>query len=121
MNGLVSQNNRFLTPYRLFQLFKYTVYLLLAWNVYLWFQEDLAAAAETMHGQLGWGNFVEAYTATIDTLMRPDPNLPSDYLVTFDVSEGPRHALVGLVHRLVDNGPVPGHQPILLLPDVDGS
>ena len=68
MNGLVSPDNRFLTPYRLFQLFKYTVYLLLAWNVYLWFQEDLAAAAETMRGQVGWGNFVEAYTATIDTL-----------------------------------------------------
>lgn len=29
-------------------------------------------------------------TATIDTLMRPDPNLPSDYLVTFNVREGPR-------------------------------
>ena len=68
MNGLVSPDNRFLTPYRLFQLFKYTVYLLLAWNVYLWFREDIAAAAEMFGGQVGWGNFVEAYSATIDTL-----------------------------------------------------
>jgi hypothetical protein len=62
------RGNRFLTPYRLFRAFKYTIYLLLAWNIYLWFQEDFAAAAETFGGQVGWGNFVEAYAATIDTL-----------------------------------------------------
>lgn len=68
MTAPEAQGNRFFTPYRLFQLFKYTIYLLLAWNIYLWFLEDLAAASEMFHGQIGWGNVVEAFSATIDTL-----------------------------------------------------
>lgn len=68
MTAPETQGNRFFTPYRLFQLFKYTIYLLLAWNIYLWFLEDFAAASEMFHGQIGWGNVVEAFSATIDTL-----------------------------------------------------
>lgn len=68
MKSLAPPRRQFVTKYRLFQLFKYTVYLLLAWNIWLWFQEDFAAAAEMFGGQVGWGNFVEAYSATIDTL-----------------------------------------------------
>ena len=67
MNALVSSKNRYLTPQRLFVLFKYTVYLLLSWNAYLWFQEDLAASAETFGDTVTWRNVVEAYSATFDT------------------------------------------------------
>lgn len=56
------------SPGRLFQLFKYMVYLLLAWNVCLWFQREFVAAAELYGVQVGWANVVEVYSATIDTL-----------------------------------------------------
>ena len=48
-------------------MFKYTIYCLLAWNIVLWFQEDLAASAETFGDTITWRNVVEAYSATIDT------------------------------------------------------
>jgi hypothetical protein len=67
MNAMLSNNNRILNPHRLFNLFKYTVYLLLAYNILLWFQEDLAASAETFGDTVTWRNVVEAYSATIDT------------------------------------------------------
>jgi hypothetical protein len=56
-----------MTPHRLFKLFKYTVYILLAYQILLWFQEDLAASAETFGDTVTWRNVVEAYSATIDT------------------------------------------------------
>lgn len=64
---MISNNKRMLNPERLFNLFKYTVYLLLAYNILLWFQEDLAASAETFGDTVTWRNVVEAYSATIDT------------------------------------------------------
>ena len=67
MNAMLSNNNRILNPQRLFNLFKYAVYLLLAYNILLWFQEDLAASAETFGDTVTWRNVVEAYSATIDT------------------------------------------------------
>ncbi|MDX1459519.1 MAG: hypothetical protein R3348_00490 [Xanthomonadales bacterium] len=51
-----------------FRAFKYTIYCLLAWNVFLFFREDLAASAQTFGDAITWTNFVEAYSATIDTL-----------------------------------------------------
>ncbi|WP_224784932.1 hypothetical protein [Marinihelvus fidelis] len=51
----------------LFRAFKYTIYLLLAINIVLFFQEDYLAARETFGSNIGWGNFVEAFSATIDT------------------------------------------------------
>jgi hypothetical protein len=67
MSAMISKNNRFLNPQRLFQFFKYLVYILLAYNILLWFQEDLAASAETFGDTVTWQNVVEAYSATIDT------------------------------------------------------
>lgn len=43
------------------------VYILLAWNAVQFFQEDLAASAETFGNTITWRNLVEAYSATIDT------------------------------------------------------
>ncbi len=52
----------------IFKAFKYTIYCLLAWNVFLFFQQDLAASAATFGDTVTWSNVVEAYSATIDTL-----------------------------------------------------
>jgi hypothetical protein len=68
MNAMISKDNRLLNPQRLFQFFKYLVYILLAYNILLWFQEDLAASAETFGDTVTWQNVVEAYSATIDTV-----------------------------------------------------
>jgi len=52
---------------RLFQLFKYTVYALLALNVYIfWSEEVLAAAVQFPEGVAATG-LIDAYAATIDT------------------------------------------------------
>ena len=67
MNEAISQHGKFIHPHRVFQLFKYTVYCLLAYNAFLFFQEDLAASAETFGDTITWRNVVEAYSATIDT------------------------------------------------------
>jgi hypothetical protein len=67
MSALISGQNRFLTPHRVFQVFKYTIYFLLALNIIFWFREDLAASAETFQGVIDWTNLVEAFSATVDT------------------------------------------------------
>lgn len=53
--------------HNLFRAFKYVIYCLLAWNAVLFFQEDLVASAETFGNSITWRNFVEAYSASIDT------------------------------------------------------
>jgi hypothetical protein len=68
VNALISRKNRYLTPKNLFAFFKYTVYLLLTWNLFFWFQEDLAASSVTFRGGVSWRNVVEAFSATIDTM-----------------------------------------------------
>ncbi|MGD8385277.1 MAG: hypothetical protein PVF89_07710, partial [Lysobacterales bacterium] len=50
----------------LFHFFKYLVYALLSYNAFLFFQGDLAASAQTYGDTVTWGNFIEAYAATID-------------------------------------------------------
>ena len=62
-----THRGKFLHPRVLFTAFKYTIYFLLAVDTVLFFQEDLAASAETFGGQIGWSNLVEAFTAAIDT------------------------------------------------------
>ena len=52
---------------RLYQAFKYTVYALLAFNVYLFFDEELAAAALQFPNGIALVDIIEAYSATIDT------------------------------------------------------
>jgi hypothetical protein len=67
MNTAIPKHSKLVTPHRLFKLFKYTVYILLAYNIFLWFQEDFLASAETFGDTVTWRNVVEAYSATIDT------------------------------------------------------
>ena len=67
MSALVSSQNRWLNPQNVFTVFKYTIYILLAYNIMLWFQEDLAASAETFGDTVTWRNVVQAYSATFDT------------------------------------------------------
>ncbi|WP_377483090.1 hypothetical protein [Microbulbifer taiwanensis] len=57
-------NNR----YTLFRVFKYTVYLLLAYNVYAFFLENHAAAGAVFADGLQLGKVIEAYNDSIDTL-----------------------------------------------------
>ncbi|MBT8086720.1 MAG: hypothetical protein KJO46_01740 [Gammaproteobacteria bacterium] len=51
----------------LFQIFKYTVYVLLAMNVYWFFDEEAAAAAVQFSDGVALTDLIEAYSATIDT------------------------------------------------------
>ncbi len=50
-----------------FQLFKYAVYLILAYNIYAFYQEEAAAAVLMNPHGVDWGGFINAYAATIDT------------------------------------------------------
>ena len=51
----------------LFQLFKYTVYVLLTINVYLFFVQEYAAAQLQFPDGIVAGQLIEAYAATIET------------------------------------------------------
>jgi hypothetical protein len=68
MTGTLSAQIKRPSADTIFRIFKYSVYCLLAWNVWMFFQEDLAASAETFGDTVTWRNVVEAYSATIDTL-----------------------------------------------------
>jgi hypothetical protein len=67
MNQEVSHHGKFLHPHHIFTIFKWAVYLLLAWNGFQFLQEDLTASAETFGNTITWRNIVEAYSAFIDT------------------------------------------------------
>jgi hypothetical protein len=67
MTSAAGKGKRTINPETLFRIFKYTIYILLAYNVLLWFREDLSASAETFGNTVTWRNVVEAYSATIDT------------------------------------------------------
>ena len=54
--------------YVLFRAFKYAVYLLLAFNVYAFFTENHAAAGAIFADGIQFGNVIEAYNDSIDTL-----------------------------------------------------
>jgi len=60
-------HGKFLHPHRVFTLFKYTIYVLLGVNAYLFFREDLAAGAEMFNHVLTWSNVVDVFTASTDT------------------------------------------------------
>lgn len=51
----------------LFQVFKYTVYVLLAMNVYWFFDEEASAATLQFSNGVTVGDLLEAFAATIDT------------------------------------------------------
>jgi hypothetical protein len=52
---------------RLFQLFKYTVYVLLTFNIYAFWSEEVLAAAVQYPNGVALGDMIDAYAATIDT------------------------------------------------------
>ncbi len=51
----------------IFQCFKYAVYLLLTYNIVLFFQDDYLASAHTFKDGVSLGEMVEAFSATVDT------------------------------------------------------
>lgn len=53
--------------HNLYRLFKYAVYLLLTFNIYLFFVDDNGASVHFFKNGISWRNIVEAYSATIDT------------------------------------------------------
>lgn len=52
---------------KLYQVFKYTLYAFLTMNVYHFFVDDQAASTQVFANGIAWGDFIQAYTATIDT------------------------------------------------------
>lgn len=54
--------------YYAYHVFKYSIYCLLALNIWLFFLEDYAASSATFTDGVHWRNFVEAFSATFDTL-----------------------------------------------------
>jgi len=67
MNQAVPHHGKLLHPHHLFTLFKWLIYILLAWNGFQFLQQDLAASAETFGDTINWQNIVEAYSAFFDT------------------------------------------------------
>jgi hypothetical protein len=53
---------------RIFQIFKYSVYVLLALDVYWFFAEEWAASAYRFSDGLALSDIIEGYAATIDTV-----------------------------------------------------
>ena len=51
-----------------YQIFKYAVYVFLAMNVYWFFDEEFLAAKVQFPSGVSFGDIIEAYAATIDTL-----------------------------------------------------
>ena len=68
MNSSTSLQTRLFTPHNIFRFFKYAIYTLLAYDAVLFFQQDLAASAQTFGDTVTWRNVIEAYSATIDTV-----------------------------------------------------
>ncbi len=67
MNPAESVTTRPPPPRRLYRAFKYTIYCLLALNIYLFFREEFGSAQEVFGGSLSLGQLTEAFSATIDT------------------------------------------------------
>lgn len=58
----------FLNPDLIFRAFKYTVYALLTFNIFLFFQEESLATQQTFSQGMNLGNIIEGFAATIDTV-----------------------------------------------------
>jgi len=67
LSKLHSERLRALHPHTLFRAFKYTIYCLLALNIYLFFREEYLAAAEIFGDGVGLSQLTEAFSATVDT------------------------------------------------------
>ncbi len=68
MNSITPLKSRLLDPQNIFRFFKYTIYILLAYDAVLFFEGDLAASAQTFGDTVTWRNVIEAYSATFDTV-----------------------------------------------------
>ncbi|MDG1708790.1 MAG: hypothetical protein P8H03_08500, partial [Emcibacteraceae bacterium] len=53
---------------KLFTTFKYAIYILLTYNIYLFFVDDIAASSHTFSEGIDLSNVMEAFTSTIDTV-----------------------------------------------------
>ncbi len=62
------KKNSLFTPENIFRFFKYSIYILLAYDALLFFEGDLIASAETFGETVTWRNVIEAYSATFDTV-----------------------------------------------------
>jgi hypothetical protein len=67
LSKLHTEQARKLHPHTIFRAFKYTIYCLLAFNVYLFFSEEYLASIEVFGDSLTLGHLTEAFSATIDT------------------------------------------------------
>ena len=56
------------TAENIFRFFKYSIYILLTYDAFLFFEGDLIASAETFGETITWRNVIEAYSATFDTV-----------------------------------------------------
>ncbi len=57
----------FISPQAIFRAFKYAVYLLLTTNIFLFFQEESLATAQTFAQGINLVDIVQGFAATIDT------------------------------------------------------
>ena len=57
-----------LNPDLIFRVFKYTVYGLLTFNIFLFFQEESLATQQTFSQGMNVSNIIEGFAATIDTV-----------------------------------------------------
>jgi len=66
-SGVLPSSGLF-TAENIFRFFKYSIYILLAYDAVLFFEGDLIASAETFGENINWRNVIEAYSATFDTV-----------------------------------------------------
>ena len=57
-----------LNPDYIFRAFKYSVYALLTFNIFLFFQEESLATQQTFSQGMSLGDIIEGFAATIDTV-----------------------------------------------------
>lgn len=68
MSGQQNHHGKLLHPHHLFTTFKWVIYLLLMWDTWYFLQEDLASSAAMFEGQVTLDNFIQTFSAFIDTL-----------------------------------------------------
>jgi len=68
MTGASVLSSKWTNPEFLFRFFKYSIYALLTYNGFLFFQGDVIASAVTFGDKVTWRNVIEAYSATFDTM-----------------------------------------------------
>ncbi|MCJ8318238.1 MAG: hypothetical protein MJK12_01305 [Colwellia sp.] len=63
----MDKNSRYFNEAMIFQVFKYSIYILLAIDIYHFFVEDYSASSQTFAKGVSPSQIIEAFTATIDT------------------------------------------------------